>query len=443
MTVYHQDFTPRMIEAVLPFSTLSLSGQHPGPKYEAFSDLIQQLNNWLKSHPTNKPLHVEVLEVDGFYGVDAKIKEDDSRKNFRAFLKLLRLWYSRFEGRVVPSQVAYVHVLPNRLESNPRAIGPKFQNLETTINDFNEKLRRQEICVDGSLISLQTGMFRFGADNCSLDPERTFQMVEANPDVFHICYYFTLFYCRSIESNPTTHHIGFRDFSPILNWKGRRTRTLVVEKINDVMKRVQHWLFDCHVKVTNIQAIDHHAYYRCARDSPGYEANSLSNPHFQSSFLGLMQCVKVLRVFHCSCQSCYHGNEETPSPSASVFGQKTFHIERFVPIAQIDFSQSPLQLPNSPHVEYMSKINEWLSSSGMTLMAVETSKLCLASPHSCVCAETLVFESSSKRKASAVYAIRLYVLCPPSALTTLPRFEAIMKPVPRLACLQPRKCSIL
>lgn len=76
-------------------------------------------------------------------------------------------------------------------------------------------------------------------------------------------------------------------------------------------------------------------------------------------------------------------------------------------------------------------------------MAVETSKLCLASPRSCVCAETLVFESSSKRKASAVYAIRLYVLCPPSALTTLPRFEAIMKPVPRLARLQPRKCSIL
>lgn len=100
----------------------------------------------------------------------------------------------------------------------------------------------------------------------------------------------------------------------------------------------------------------------------GYEANSLSNPHFQSSFLGLMQSVKVLRVFHCTCRSCYHGNEEgeTLSPSASVFGQKTFHMERFVPIAQIDFSQSPLQLPNSRHVEYMSRINEWLSASGQS-----------------------------------------------------------------------------
>lgn len=449
MTVYHQDFTPRMIEAVLPFSTLSLSGRHPGPKYEAFSDLVQQLNNWLKSHPTAKPFHVEVLEVDGFYGVDSKIADidSDSRKTFRAFLKLIRLWYSRFEGRVVPSQVAYVHVLPNRLESNPRAIGPKFQNLEATINDFNEKLSRQELSIDGPLLSLQTGMFRFGADNCSLDPERTFQMVDSNPDIFHICYYFTLFYCRSNESllHPITHHIGFRDFAPVLNWKGRRTRTLDVEKLSDVMKRVQLWLFECQVKVTNIQAIDHHAYYRCARDSPGYEANSLSNPHFQSSFLGLMQSVKVLRVFHCTCRSCYHGNEEgeTLSPSASVFGQKTFHMERFVPIAQIDFSQSPLQLPNSRHVEYMSRINEWLSASGMMVMAVETSKLCLASGRSSVSSETLVFESSSKRKASAVYAVRLYVLCPPSAITTLPRFEAMMKPVPRLARLQPRKCTIL
>ena len=36
MPIQHIDFTPRLLEAELPFSTLSLTGGVGGPKYETF-----------------------------------------------------------------------------------------------------------------------------------------------------------------------------------------------------------------------------------------------------------------------------------------------------------------------------------------------------------------------------------------------------------------------
>lgn len=441
MTLYHIDFIPRLLQAEVPFSTLSLTGSLPGPRYETFSTVIQHMNEWLASHTTTKVMHVEVLEVDGFYGIN--IPEKTSGKNDRntcsAFLKIIRLWYTRSTSELYcTSQVSYIHILPARLESTPRSFSPKFQSLEAMINVFNEKIYLHGITINGSLVSFQTGMFRFTAQNCSLDPERMFWMVDSNPEDLHVCFYFTLFFCP-LDHMQCVHQIGFKDFAPTLTLKGQKIEG---EDIKKVLEKFQKWQSDDHqTKVINVQTVDHHAYYRCARDSSGYELNSLSNPHFRSSFRGMMQYVKVMRLFYCTCHTCCNKDKTIESSNKlSVIGQKAFHIERFIPLSQINFSKFPLQLPSSLHTEYLSRISNWILSSGVKVISVETSKLCLADPRSSTSAENVIFQSSVKSKASAVYAIRLYVQ-PSMPFSSLSCID--LKPEPRITHIQPRSCVIL
>ncbi|ELU04882.1 hypothetical protein CAPTEDRAFT_209963, partial [Capitella teleta] len=96
-------------------------------------------------------------------------------------------------------QLAYKSIIPSRLESTPRAFGPKFQNLAETMNNINRKLQDCDF-LDGELLSMQTCAVRFMPQHCGLDPDRMFWMAE-NPEDVHICYFFRLFFLREAQCN--------------------------------------------------------------------------------------------------------------------------------------------------------------------------------------------------------------------------------------------------
>jgi len=58
----------------------------------------------------------------------------------------------------------------------------------------------------GNLVSVQTSMFRFSSRHCNLDPERSFWMIGDANEV-HICYYFTIFYIKSVRNVKTQRSI--------------------------------------------------------------------------------------------------------------------------------------------------------------------------------------------------------------------------------------------
>jgi len=64
---------------------------------------------------------------------------------------LYRMWYKcgSSEGRKTVRQLHYLHVIPARLETHPRAFNPKFQTLDATLDLLNVQLSSGECVVSG------------------------------------------------------------------------------------------------------------------------------------------------------------------------------------------------------------------------------------------------------------------------------------------------------
>jgi len=62
-----------------------------------------------------------------------------------------RLWYKRgLSGREKSAyQLHYLHVIPARMETHPRAFNPKFQTLDATLDSLNQQLASGEPLIDG------------------------------------------------------------------------------------------------------------------------------------------------------------------------------------------------------------------------------------------------------------------------------------------------------
>ena len=62
-----------------------------------------------------------------------------------------RLWYNRglSGGEKAVRQLHYLHVIPARLETHPRAFNPKFQTLDATLDTLNEQLSSGETVING------------------------------------------------------------------------------------------------------------------------------------------------------------------------------------------------------------------------------------------------------------------------------------------------------
>jgi len=62
-----------------------------------------------------------------------------------------RLWYRRglSGGEKAVRQLHYLHVIPARLETHPRAFNPKFQTLDATLDTLNEQLSCAETVING------------------------------------------------------------------------------------------------------------------------------------------------------------------------------------------------------------------------------------------------------------------------------------------------------
>ncbi len=75
----------------------------------------------------------------------------------------LRLWYTRID-EWHPLQAAderlrldYINLLPPRLESTPRAFGPKFLSLKDTMAGVNRKLEQETAWIKGNYGNLKIG----------------------------------------------------------------------------------------------------------------------------------------------------------------------------------------------------------------------------------------------------------------------------------------------
>lgn len=90
--------------------------------------------------------------------------------------------------------------------------------------------------------------------------------------------------------------LGFKDFAPTLTLKGQKIEG---EDIKKVLEKFQKWQSDDHqTKVINVQTVDHHAYYRCARDSSGIMFNE-SLAHYLRSLYDILfcLCITLLSMF--------------------------------------------------------------------------------------------------------------------------------------------------
>ena len=65
-----------------------------------------------------------------------------------------RLWYKRglFGSEKTVRQLHYLHVIPARLETHPRAFNPKFQSLDAAMDLLNEQLYSGESVINGTSI---------------------------------------------------------------------------------------------------------------------------------------------------------------------------------------------------------------------------------------------------------------------------------------------------
>lgn len=87
--------------------------------------------------------------------------------------------------------------------------------------------------------------------------------------------------------------LGFKDFAPTLTLKGQKIEG---EDIKKVLEKFQKWQPDDHqMKVINVQTVDHHAYYRCARDSSGKMFNEFL-AHYLKSFYDIVFCLCITMI---------------------------------------------------------------------------------------------------------------------------------------------------
>lgn len=65
--------------------------------------------------------------------------------------------------------------------------------------------------------------------------------------------------------------IGFQDFAPKYTPNGDKKRTFKSESINSILERLKSWqsASPTEMKTIGFQMVDHHAYFRCSRDTPG------------------------------------------------------------------------------------------------------------------------------------------------------------------------------
>lgn len=118
---------------------------------------------------------------------------------------------------------------------------------------------------------MQTCAVRFMPQHCGLDPDRMFWMAE-NPEDVHICYFFRLFFLREAQCNRSSKlsFVGYKDFAPSYVWRGKKKREVLSDSFSDLVTAANQWLLSSpDLIMVNIQTLDHHAYFRCARDSPG------------------------------------------------------------------------------------------------------------------------------------------------------------------------------
>ena len=71
--------------------------------------------------------------------------------NIRAYIHCYlgyRVWYN--ESKVdTGQQIGYINIMPTRLESTPRAFGPKFQTLSEAVDNFNQRWKDGHVTVPG------------------------------------------------------------------------------------------------------------------------------------------------------------------------------------------------------------------------------------------------------------------------------------------------------
>ncbi|ELU14407.1 hypothetical protein CAPTEDRAFT_222077 [Capitella teleta] len=186
--------------------------------------------------------------------------------------------------------------------------------------------------------------------------------------------------------------------------------------------------------MVNIQTLDHHAYFRCARDSPGQESRVLDNPHFRSSLAGLTHYTKVLRLFFCK-----KGDSPIP-PVVLPIASKVFHVEHCVSCEQVRLGSRQYfnQLPLAMHREVLCRVNEWLAHNDVDLVGAETVKLTTSHTKSSYSANETHFQSCGQGSAFSLYALRLYVRC-----SSIVHQATDFCPEPKTIRLTESNCTIL
>ena len=94
------------------------------------------------------------------------------------------------------------------------------------------------------------------------------------------------------------------------------------------------------------------------------EARALDNPHFRSTYWGLLDYVRILRVFYI--QTVTPPNEEVAPSSQKRLLSKVFHVHPAIPSDSIRFAGVTAQLPLN-HDQLVHKINDWIQQNGMCI----------------------------------------------------------------------------
>lgn len=447
MGVHYVDFTPRLLEAEAQFSTLSLTGDVPGPQYEDFETVFRRCSEWLYRQKNIQPIHCEIVELIGVYQVESSLTETTSHgrgvfsKGIPSYLKVIRVWYKRLDSwqpletssdRTV---LKYINVMPARLESTPRAFGPKFQTLSDAMESLNRRLQEDASVIKGNILSIQTCVCRFSTKHCSVDPDRTFWLV-TNTEDMHVSYFFRIFYIKS-KVQQYNYRLGFRDFTPQCEWKSRRRRDQLGESFTRLVENASQWLsHNNHVTMLNCDSVIHHAFFRCARDTPGMEARALDNPHFRSTYWGLLDYVRILRVFYM--QTLTPPNEEVAPSSQKHLLSKVFHVHPAIPSDSIRFAGVTAQLPLN-HDQLVHKINDWIQQNGIEVCGVETVSVQSNLTKVSLSVDDTVFEAANKGPVFTIYGLRLYFTEPLDSASK----QVDVNPVPRTVRLDEDSCAIL
>lgn len=384
MALQFVDFVPHMQQRKVPFSTLSLSGNVAGPRYEDFGEVLTRANAWLAAADRSvKLVSCEALDVDGVYCADdeyddvthhvtVSARRAAALRMMPAFVRVLRLWIKRnnpdTSGSVdcgggvswsVHTRLGCINIVPCRLESTPHAFGPKFQGLSDMMQQFNEKIDRIDDVIPGRILSIQTSVCRFNSKHCSINPNRTFWLTSDLDDV-HTCYYVQVFYTTG-----TAHvdHIGFRDFPPECGATRRQHKTAPAktETVNALVRRAGAWL-DSQAgrkRLVSIQLLDHRLNYEIYNDKPTTDhlRAMLDRPHVVTSLRTTTYHTRVVRVFYT--------DTSTATPSGGDNRQfppnccKIFHVPVSHRVMDNQFVDGHVDRVLANHGEVERRLSRW------------------------------------------------------------------------------------